>query len=85
MLMEPYHYFASSVAGWTADEDLETCLRHQREEDAKEDSESIIIKGCRVYRVPGADKEATYEINFYVPQVEGIELVAEITYEKTCN
>lgn len=73
----PYHYFASSAAGYTQHRDLETCLRIQREKDVL-----CKTKGCNVYRISGYETRH-YEVDLYkaVVKEKDREFIALVIYE----
>lgn len=76
--MKDYHYFASSILSWTVDEDLLKCLEKQKRADRSK-TRTYQATNCKVYKVPLPVK-AHYSISDYVPEVEGIEFIATITY-----
>lgn len=64
--MQDYHYFVSSYDIWTVDEDLNLALKRFWERSQS--------NSCNVFKVP-LMLEAKYEINFYQPQVEGVQFI----------
>lgn len=74
------HYFASSALYWTVDTDLEKCKALQRQRDEACIDGGVRPMGFAVYRVP-LPVEAPYEIVYYRPKVEGVELVEEVEYD----
>ena len=75
---QQFHFYASSCVNWTTNKDLLKCLTQQRRRD-KDKSQGYTTKGCSVFKVP-LPPNAKYKINNYVPVVEGLELIAHITY-----
>jgi hypothetical protein len=72
------HYFGTTAFGWIADADLAKCLARLR----KTGGYSGSAKGqyYAVFRVP-LPPSANYGIEFYKPQVEGVQFLAEGTFE----
>ena len=69
------HYFVSSFSHWVVDADLLKAInKHKREAGER---------GCggNVFIVP-LPIEADYKIDHYIPQVEGVQLIAYVEYAK---
>ena len=77
--MNKYHYYATSMAEWRVGYDLLTLIQRMKREPF-----AFVI-----FLVPGA-KDISYELDNYVPQVEGAypvyeskpNLIAEWPFEK---
>lgn len=71
------HFFVTTALHWNIDEDLFTVLKKNRKQHGKE-----VPPGLKyfVYKVPVSISE-DYEINNFMPVVEGVELVASGSYE----
>jgi hypothetical protein len=63
-LAEPYHFLVTTAAYWKTHDSLLTALEDIRREDD-------VAICANMWRIPGSAKGTAYEINFYVPQIEG--------------
>lgn len=78
-LDQPCHYYVGTHLNWATDADLGKALDKARRAH-KADSRKRMFKQpmmAQVWLVPLA-ADAHYEINFYVPQVEGAQLIANM-------
>jgi len=78
MSEKQYHFFASSCLHWTADDNLEKCLKRQRLVDQCKES-SFKATSAVVWKVPVPVK-TPYEIDEYTPQIEGVVVIDRVTY-----
>ena len=71
---QEFHFFASTVFGWSAKPDLWEALSTLKKTGG---ASGTAKKGTEyaVFKVPGKSTDG-YRINFYQPQVDGTELVA---------
>jgi len=72
---QEFHFFCSTVYGWTARSDLWAALNDLKKTGgysgtAKKGTEYL------VYKVPGKSTD-DYRINFYAPEVEGTEFITK--------
>jgi hypothetical protein len=70
--LKRYHWFVTSAANWAADDKLSDALKRLRKAD-KSAFPNAKPFPVAIYRVPGTNKDTTYPIRNYVPQVEGVE------------
>ena len=73
---QTFHWFASSLLNWSTHEDLLKCLERQKRLDRSGNNK---MAACNVFKVP-LPADATYEIEWYQPQVDGTQFIATITY-----
>ena len=62
------------MATWITDKDVNKAIRRIKREDQK------VCKGCNVFYVP-LPADAHYEINYYQPQVEGVQFLGNYNYK----
>ncbi len=74
--MKDHHYFVATYAHWACNDDLYLALKQ-----IAEVSKSVQAKQANVFRVPGPST-TTYEINFYQPQVEGVEFIDTVFFDQ---
>ena len=77
---KPFHFFCSSFANWTTDDDLYKCLKRQRAVDVDGMKKNYQVKFCNVWKVPGTNKGTKYDIDNYAPQVEGVEFITKVEW-----
>ncbi len=75
---QQFHFYAVSCLNWNTNADLLKVLLAQRKAD-KPRGGGYQTGGCTVYKVP-LPADAHYSIDNYVPEVDGIERIADITY-----
>lgn len=76
MADEKFHYYAATAFTWVTDDDLWKALNTLKK---KGGPSGIAKKGDPyiVFKVPGTNADSKYQISNWVPQVEGIECIAE--------
>jgi hypothetical protein len=67
--MTDYHFFASTPTSWMVTDNLVE-LTARLKQVCKGDLELFKTVGYAIYRVP-QNKDITYDIDFYAPQVKG--------------
>jgi hypothetical protein len=70
------HYFCSTFFFWVTDKTISDALQKMRAMYKNESKKTKRSAMYNLFRVP-LNEDANYEISFFQPQVEGVELIVQ--------